>query len=183
MTLVPDDIVRYSRQILLKEVGGQGQEALLRAHIDVEGSSQTFLAAAAYLTAGGSQVANLTADRSFGFGGFEEIPPSSAPPCFMGTLSGPFLENTSKFQVVVGTSEGIFVVVYATAMACRECLEATVAPLAEVKEGVEQVFQGALAALVCQRIILGLSEELGALSFSWEDGLKPRSWVRCQKHA
>ena len=37
MALREDQILRYSRQILLKDVGGRGQEALLEAGVRLEG--------------------------------------------------------------------------------------------------------------------------------------------------
>ena len=56
MALREDQILRYSRQILLKDVGGRGQEALLEGGARLEGSGPAGLTAAAYLAAGGTPV-------------------------------------------------------------------------------------------------------------------------------
>jgi hypothetical protein len=46
-------IDRYCRQIVLPEVGGQGQELLLRAEVAIHGSSDAALVCASYLAAAG----------------------------------------------------------------------------------------------------------------------------------
>jgi hypothetical protein len=51
-----EQIQRYSRHILLKEVGGKGQRALLEAQVLVEGRSRAIDTALAYLAASGSPV-------------------------------------------------------------------------------------------------------------------------------
>ena len=54
MTLREDQVQRYGRQILLREVGGKGQEKLLNATVAVRGEGASLDEAITYLAAGGS---------------------------------------------------------------------------------------------------------------------------------
>nr|WP_240462308.1 hypothetical protein [Myxococcus sp. CA023] len=56
MALREDQILRYSRQILLREVGGRGQESLLAGTARLDGIGASGLTAAAYLAGGGTPV-------------------------------------------------------------------------------------------------------------------------------
>jgi hypothetical protein len=56
MALSEEQIVLYSRQILLAEVGGKGQERLGAAGVEVRGGGVAQKTAAAYLAAGGTPV-------------------------------------------------------------------------------------------------------------------------------
>jgi hypothetical protein len=56
MALSEEQIVLYSRQILLAEVGGKGQERLGAAVVEVRGGGVAELSAATYLVAGGTPV-------------------------------------------------------------------------------------------------------------------------------
>src|SRR5919198_568415 len=60
MALREDQIVRYSRQILLREIGGRGQEQLLATSVIAGSGGAAIGTAAAYLAASG--VAVLPAD-------------------------------------------------------------------------------------------------------------------------
>jgi len=53
MPLNEDQIERYSRQIILPEVGGRGQESLLRASLWISDAVEPLAAAARYLAAAG----------------------------------------------------------------------------------------------------------------------------------
>jgi molybdopterin-synthase adenylyltransferase len=65
VTLRDDQVERYSRQILLPEVGGRGQERLLAARVVVTGDGPAAAYAASLLAAGGAVVvvADGGADR------------------------------------------------------------------------------------------------------------------------
>ena len=63
MSLTDAQIARYERQILLPEVGGRGQECLLRSHVHVQGSGAAADEVATYLAAGG--VGALRLDPTF----------------------------------------------------------------------------------------------------------------------
>ena len=56
MALREDQILRYSRQILLREVGGRGQEKLLAGGVRLKATGAAGLTAAAYVAAGGTSV-------------------------------------------------------------------------------------------------------------------------------
>jgi hypothetical protein len=112
MSLSDEQISLYGRQILLKAVGGRGQEALCAASWRVTGSS----VARQYLEAGGTPE---------GDGG----------------------------QLAVG-AQG-----FAWSLGgCEKCHALTAAQLTET----EDVEQGALAALMAQRAVLGLVAKQGA---------------------
>lgn len=53
MTLSEDQIQRYARHIILREVGGRGQQRLLEARVRVPGGHRATEEAARYLTAAG----------------------------------------------------------------------------------------------------------------------------------
>ena len=53
MSLTEAQVVRYSRQILLAQVGGKGQERLLASGAELVGHGVAQLTAAAYLAASG----------------------------------------------------------------------------------------------------------------------------------
>jgi len=61
--LTESQIARYERQILLPEVGGRGQEALLSATVRISGCGATADEMATYLAAGG--VGTLVLDPDF----------------------------------------------------------------------------------------------------------------------
>ena len=68
MALREDQVQRYGRQILLKELGGRGQRALLAAPVEVRGAGAALSEAVAYLAAGGSPL---------------RLPPGFAPDGFL----------------------------------------------------------------------------------------------------
>jgi hypothetical protein len=51
--LTDDQIDRYSRQIVVPEIGGRGQERLLRAEVAIEGGGDAALVCASYLAGAG----------------------------------------------------------------------------------------------------------------------------------
>lgn len=63
MSLTESQIARYERQILLPEVGGRGQNALLTSTVRVGGSGAAAEELATYLAAGG--IGSLLLDPSF----------------------------------------------------------------------------------------------------------------------
>ena len=56
MALSEDQIVRFGRQILLRELGGRGQERLLSSPVRVLGAGPAIDGAIAWLLAGGTPV-------------------------------------------------------------------------------------------------------------------------------
>jgi hypothetical protein len=59
--LTEPQVTRYSRQILLQEIGGVGQERILTARVALRGAGPAVEAAALYLSAAG--VASVVADE------------------------------------------------------------------------------------------------------------------------
>ena len=53
MSLTPDQLQRYARHIMLRELGGVGQQKLLKAHVALVGLGALGGPAAMYLAAAG----------------------------------------------------------------------------------------------------------------------------------
>lgn len=136
MALSEDEIALYGRQILLRELGGRGQELLLRAAVKVVGTGPGIAEAITWLNAGGTP---LDASAQIELLPYAEH--SSAP-----------------HQVVIGAG-----VAYRCASACDDCWTWTKECLGELPPA---PLAGPLAALVVQRLILGWSEPLGLIAWT-----------------
>ena len=99
MALSENQIVRYGRQILLRDVGGRGQERLLASPVRVIGSGPEIDDAVAYLVAGGTPV-ELVGPPSRGFFSGVRLEPLTAAPVVELVLHGE--PTTLKSLVVVG---------------------------------------------------------------------------------
>lgn len=155
MALTEEQIVRYSRQILVREVGGVGQERLLGATATVREGSVALQVAAAYLAAGGTSVVS---------GGTSSL-----------SIIGPGDEVPGGAVVIVGADR----IIFGSARTCRACL-GTVAggePSAD-----EAQLLGALAALVVQRFVLSGDDE-GAVQLAQEGGFTRKPLPRCLRCA
>ncbi len=141
MALSEDQIVRYSRQILLKDVGGVGQERLMARATATAGEGAAVGDAAAYLSAGGTPVGEAAATLT-------QWParPSGAAPWVLIARMG------SGGVVLARSAEG-----------CAACFEATVSSLpleaAGAAEPVDGVL-GAVAALAMQTAVLAMAPAL-----------------------
>jgi hypothetical protein len=150
-------IQRYGRQILLREVGGRGQTKLLTRPVRVEGASQALDVAAAYLAAGGTAIGLPTGHAPWGFlqgtalGDYNpDAAAGGAPWLVLGAKPSP----APGLQVVVGAAS----VTWGNCPACVALGAALPDPAAA-----EPVTLGALAALVVQRLALDLGEPSGRL--------------------
>jgi hypothetical protein len=158
MALREDQIVRYGRQILLRELGGRGQERLLQGVVRVLGSGPAIDDAVAYLLAGGSPV---VLPAQFSPGGFltnarlDAAAPASPPSVDLVEWG---VTSTSPAQVVVGAG-----IAFRTAQACAECWKQT---LVQLGGGPGPPAVGSLAALAVQRLVLGWSAALGLLCWT-----------------
>lgn len=158
-----DQIVRYGRQILLRDFGGKGQERLLAAPVLVRGQGPAIEDAAAYLLAGGTP---LVLAPGTTLGGFlagsspEALNPDAAasrPP--VAELLPRELSSQAPVQVVVGAG-----VAFRGERACDACWAAARASLGPGAAAPV----GSLAALAVQRLVLGWSEPLGLVHWTGE---------------
>lgn len=150
MALREDQILRYSRQILLREVGGRGQQKLLDAPVTLDGASEALDVAAAYLAASGTPLLDRQLRQGFLTNSpLEVFAPDavgvSPAKGWLGALTEGSAIDTSLFRVgvsnnaVVGVPGGL--------------------PWPGELEGQgssDSVTLGALAALLVQRFVLGL---------------------------
>ena len=161
MALREDQIVRYGRQILLREVGGKGQERLLASPVRVIGSGPAIDDAVAWLVSGGTPVESVGAPSSGFLAGVPLPPMSSAPVVELVALGE---KTTSKALIVIGNG-----VAFRTASACDSCWQEMLSPLtpAPLPAGAGRGSPlGALAALIAQRMALGWSEPLGLVRWT-----------------
>lgn len=203
MALREDQILRYSRQILLRDVGGRGQEALLSGGARVDGLGASGLTAAAYLAGGGTPVAGVGAltmgPWSPGFLAsahdvgqpVAEVLARVVPevnPDAVGTPGGGLLAELPAAWsgeapwVALGGDGARGAVVFRGADGCVWCFGETVRHLGTPPDGALGVALGALGALVFQRLRLDLGPALGG---KWlgapgaMSDLEPRRCSRC----
>jgi hypothetical protein len=211
MALAEPQIVRYSRQILLASVGGEGQERLLSTGASLVGQGSAQATAAAYLAAGGTPIVAgdrpLTRDEvGFLFRAGQCGKPLSqaletslrdshpdalqCPRC-RGTLAElPACFSGAAPWVAIGHLGASAVVVHRDEAGCEACFQLTVAALDSVdrQEGTPagqalSVLSGAVAALTFQRVVLGLeTEHLGAVTLEVDGRIAPRAVQRCPEH-
>jgi proteasome lid subunit RPN8/RPN11 len=161
--LTEPQIQRYARQVLLRDVGEKGQEALgaFRVALAIDGAVAD--AAAAYLRAGGTEV-HLPATRG---GPWALTSPlvGSPPGAILQVVAAPRAPEPAG--VVVGSAAGGHVLWSSSPDGCRVCLrhetQALGAP--EVAEAAS-VQIGSLVALLVQRRALGLAAALEGLAIS-----------------
>jgi molybdopterin-synthase adenylyltransferase len=163
MALREDQIQRYSRQIVLKEVGGRGQERLLAAVVWVEGESLALDVAVAALGASGTPLLDGAHAQRTGFlagttlGAMSPDAVAAADRSVAGWL-GPISKGSAApvncFRV--GISAGCIVGVPAGA----HWPQSSPSPASA-----EPVTTGSLAALVVQRFALGL--DVSPVTLRW----------------
>jgi hypothetical protein len=186
MALREEQILRYSRQILLREVGGRGQEKLLAGGVRLKATGPAGLTAAAYVAAGGTAVAAGPEPLSPGAEGFlvpaaevgqpasevlgrvlPDVNADALPERGTGRLAElPAAWDGEGPWVALGGDGTRGVVVFRGAGGCAGCFESTTASLGAPPSGALGVGLGALGALVLQRLLLGLGPALGACG--WE---------------
>ncbi|HEX8823575.1 MAG TPA: ThiF family adenylyltransferase [Archangium sp.] len=202
MALREDQILRYSRQILLREVGGRGQEKLLGGGVRLVATGPAGLTAAAYVAAGGTAVEAGAEPLSPGAEGFlvsagevgrpaaevlgrvlPDVNADALPPRGTGRLAElPAEWDGEGPWVALGGDGTRGVVVFRGTGGCAGCFAATTATLGAPPIGALGVGLGALGALILQRLLLGLGPALGGCG--WEapgvmTDLKIRGCGRC----
>lgn len=158
MSLSEAQIQRYSRQIVLREVGGRGQRQLLDCLVLVEGQGAALDVAVAYVAAAGSPIRRAEVEAS-GFlhgtslSAFSPDVSSSQPASgWLGT-SAP--ESVELFRVAL-VQGGVIAAPAGIALPSKP----------ETSAKPEPVTHGAMAALLVQRFALG--RESAALCLTWD---------------
>ncbi|WP_342381752.1 ThiF family adenylyltransferase [Myxococcus stipitatus] len=205
MALREDQILRYSRQILLREVGGRGQEALLSGGARVDATGASGLTAAAYLAGGGTPVAGM---GSLTMGpwspGFlvsaeevglpvvstlaREVPalnPDAANPEGRGGMIAELPSAWSGEAPWValcgdGARGGV---VFRGTEGCVWCFGETVRHLGSPPDGALGGALGALGAVVFQRLRLGMGPSLGGRWLVPPGTLEEMELRRCSRCA
>jgi hypothetical protein len=201
VALREDQILRYSRQILLRDVGGRGQEALLEGGARLEGAGPAGLTAAAYLAAGGTPVTASEAPLSPAAAGFlisaedvgrpvsevlgrvlPEVNPDAAIPRSGGRIAElPAAWSGAAPWVALGGDGARGAVVFRGSQGCVWCFGETVRTLGAPPTGALSVALGALGALVFQRLQLGMGPELGARWLMASGQVAERELQRCAR--
>ncbi|HYX92900.1 MAG TPA: ThiF family adenylyltransferase [Myxococcaceae bacterium] len=182
MALREDQVVRYSRQILLREIGGRGQEQLLATSVIARSGGAAIGTAAAYLAASGvavlladgrlvepSEAGLLTTAADAGSPATEvvgraiqDVNPDAAGPqepwVWLGEAPAPPPEWPLPRLVMGGTEAGA-AIVFGRSAADWEHLWRQAPSRAVPAELADEV--GALAALIIQRWVLGIEPEAG----------------------
>ncbi|HZN94637.1 MAG TPA: ThiF family adenylyltransferase [Myxococcales bacterium] len=211
MGLKERQIQRYARQLLLPEIGGNGQQALLGAGaVALSAGGAADSVALAYLAAGGSPVrvppGRAVSKEELGFlfdaedigkpaanwlkSALKDFNPDAArEPENMGLLVElPAQVIAPPPWVVMGWGEGgRGGIVYRTAEGCAGCfvhsLSAFTASQPSPAVAAASVALGALAALAFQRCTLGISEPLGGVWLEEGGALSALALSRCEQHA
>ncbi len=200
MALTEEQIVRFSRQILLREVGGRGQLRLCQTPIRVAGAPEV----AVWLGAGGSPIAASSTDRLVGeqergFAGEAgaplgqalarfEVSPAEEPAGVevravgAGASSSPVMPTGGLVLVGMDPEGGKLAIAFAGGSACAGCLARTVQRWGP-PPGDWGGLGAPLAALAAQRLVLGHEPSEGVLGL--DDGGLPgalRALARCEAH-
>ncbi|OJT22413.1 molybdopterin biosynthesis protein [Archangium sp. Cb G35] len=199
MALREEQILRYSRQILLREVGGRGQEKLLAGGVRLKATGTAGLTAAAYVAAGGTAVEAgleplvpgaegfLVKADEVGRPGLEvlarvlpDVNADALPVRSTGRLAElPAAWDGEGPWVALGGDGTRGVAVFRGTTGCPGCFEATTATLGPPPSGALGVGLGALGALILQRLLLGMEPVLGARGWEAPGMLTDQPVRRC----
>lgn len=206
MALNEEQVVRYSRQILLKEVGGKGQELLLQSSVRLRGAGSALQVAATYLAAGGVGVEpqeRLAEEGEEGFlFGAETVGKNAGPSMRMAlmdlsrdaltrvSLPGVMGELPCGFPdpgpwLAIGWQGATGVVLWRARSGCSSCFEQNAAELTNGPSDARSVALGTLAALCFERLALGLGDPppIGGVKLFKDGGVEPFNPARCEAHA
>ena len=203
--LAEEQIQRYSRQILLGEVGGGGQLRLLSTAVEVRGEGAALWAAAAYLAASGAAVssrapspvrpgeegflfaaADVGADRPAALERAlrelnpDAVPPPGARPSVV-LVAAPGEPEVEVPCVALGSAGGRAALAFRAAGGCAGCFARTARSMSAPPAGAAGVLAGTLAAVAALRIALDLSEPLGGLAVEEGGALRPLEVQRCDR--
>jgi hypothetical protein len=162
--LAEEDVRRYSRQILLRQVGASGQRVLLEAQVEVTGKGEAVATAAAYLAASGVKVVE---------GGGARLCEAPAP-----------VERWEEGApvVVLGSLGDRPSVLFRAGRGCASCFFEWAVRLSAPPRGLFSVELGAMGALALQRCLLDPGATLAGLCLrhdgSWE-AMEMKSCAHC----
>jgi len=161
--LTEPQIQRYARQLLLRDVGEKGQEALGAVRIELALRGAVAQAAAAYLRAGGTEV--LASDASGGPWALTPALLDGAPRSVLQVVEAPRAPEPAG--VVVGSASDTQVLWSIAGDGCRGCLRGLTQSLGPLELATGAAVQlGSLLALLVQRRALGLASALEGLAVS-----------------
>lgn len=156
-------IQRYARQVLLRDVGEKGQEALGAVRVELALQGAVAATAAAYLRAGGTEAHLASSAPAV----WAPTPPllDSVPVLRLEVVSAPGVPRTAG--VVLGSRAGAHVLWSTSEEGCRACLRNAIQLLAppDVREPAS-VQVGSVVALLVQRSALGLASAIEGLEVS-----------------
>jgi proteasome lid subunit RPN8/RPN11 len=156
-------IQRYARQILLRDVGGVGQEALGTGGVRLAARGPLFEAAATYLRAGGTAVEPAGDAGAWAAGApLLDTAPRDWLEVRLGTAPSDALPC-----VVVGGRAGTLELWSVGREACLDCVRELL-PGGPEAEGPPAVVAGSTLALLVQRRLLGLAAGLEGVAVSPE---------------
>lgn len=156
--LTEPQIQRYARQVLLRDVGERGQEALGALEVELQLGGAVGAAAATYLRAGGTQV-HSTAAEDGPWAPTSPLRSGSSVAGRLDVLAAPGMPDGAG--VVLGSVEGRHVLWSIAPDGCRGCLRGLVAALAPPElPDAASVQLGSVLALLVQRRALGLGDPL-----------------------
>ncbi|MEW5737775.1 MAG: hypothetical protein AB1938_02555 [Myxococcota bacterium] len=188
MALREEQVQRYGRQILLREVGGKGQERLLHAPVRVEGRSAAIDVAVSVLAAGGTPVVcePPPGDGYLAGASWDDFNPDAraVDPPFASLAPADFRAELLPHAVLVGGQGAVYRFQDAAVGPCPDCLEATLASVRGPATRSDEVLLGSLAALLLQRLALGLSLDASVPhAFRLLDGaLSATHHTPCRRH-
>lgn len=168
MSLSEHQIARYSRQILLKDVGGKGQRALAQATVALVGDGRALEIAGAYLAAGGTPVVGRPGPMPF--------TPASGP------TAGELVASPARPSRLPAVVIGDGVVLSASSDACLACVQATAATFAAPPKTTQAASLGAHAALAWQHLSLRLVPGLVVRGHAPAGGSTSIAPTPCEKH-
>ena len=161
--LTEPQIQRYARQLLLRDVGERGQEALGAVRVEILLDGAAAGAAAAYLRAGGTDV-HLPAEPG-GPWAFTPALLGPAPAAILQIVAAPRAPQPAG--VVLGSAASGQILWSISADGCRSCLRQQLKALEPpAVPAAASVQLGSLVALLVQRRALGLAAALEGLELS-----------------
>jgi proteasome lid subunit RPN8/RPN11 len=175
--LTEPEIQRYARQLLLRDVGERGQEALGAVEVELQLDGAVAAAAATYLRAGGTQVRSVPGTTG---------PWAETAPVLPGSSAGSRVQilaapgTPERAGLVLGSATGAHVLWSIAGDGCRACLRQALRALAAPElPDPRSVQLGSVLALLVQRRALGLAAPLEGVEISRTGALRTLTVEPC----